>query len=236
MRLPDAASLAFLAWLLLVLPWLSIRGARLLRARRAAGSGALPLSRTALWTQTLVSQFLLFAVAWWVGHGFGYEPFGLSRPLDARAFAWAAAALAANFVLRQVARSLRTPEERRSLVVYAIAPRTAGERALAIATILVASVAEELAYRGVGLSILWWSLGNPWIAVFLCALAFAVAHAAQGWKSGVVIFAIALVMHGLVALTGTLVLAMAAHAVYDLVAGHRIREEALRMDAAAAAS
>ena len=232
MRLPDTPGLVLLAWLFVLLPWSALRSARVIAAHRAKGGAALPVSRTALWVQTLVLMAALLAFAWWVGTGFGFAPF--ARPaLGARECALAAAALALCFGLRAVARALRTPEERRRLVVFALAPRTPRERGLAILTILAASVAEEVAYRGVAWSILTWSLGNPWLAAFLCAGAFAAAHAVQGGKSTLVVFALGLVLHALVALTGTLVLAMAVHAAYDLVAGHLIHEEALRQDAAA---
>jgi len=92
--------------------------------------------------------------------------------------------------------------------------------------VLVASVAEEAAYRGVGMSILWYSLDNPWAAALLCATAFALALWVQGWRSAIAIFQIALVLHALVEVTGTLVLAMAVHAIYDFVAGSRIAREA----------
>ncbi len=52
-------------------------------------------------------------------------------------------------------------------------------------------VAEEIGYRGVAMSILWYSLGSRWLAGFICAAAFAAAHWIQGAKSGVVLFAIA---------------------------------------------
>jgi membrane protease YdiL (CAAX protease family) len=100
---------------------------------------------------------------------------------------------------------------------------------------LLAGVAEEAAYRGVGMTILWYSLGDPWLAAGICAAAFAVAHSIQGLKSGTVVFAIALVFHGLVAVTGTLVLAMVVHAIYDLIAGYWIAIEARRYDAEATA-
>lgn len=89
----------------------------------------------------------------------------------------------------------------------------------------MASVREEIAYRGVAMSILWYSLGNPWIAALICAIAFAAAHWAQGAKSGVFIFFLALMMHGLVAITGTLILAMVVHGIYDFVAGYLISRE-----------
>jgi hypothetical protein len=64
--------------------------------------------------------------------------------------------------------------------------------------------------------------------------AFALAHWVQGWKSGAVIFAMALVAHALVALTGTLVLKMIVHAVYDFVAGAQIAKQARAYDLEAA--
>jgi membrane protease YdiL (CAAX protease family) len=101
-----------------------------------------------------------------------------------------------------------------------------------VPTVLVAGVAEEMAYRGVTMTILWYALGNPWAAALVCAVAFALAHATQGWKSGVIIFVIGLLMHGLVAITGTLVPAMIVHVAYNLIAGGLIVREARRLDQA----
>lgn len=230
MRLPGAGSLVILFWLFVLLPWSALRSARVVAAHRAAHGGALPVSRTSIWLSTLLVMALLLLFSWFVGRSFGYDAFAVP-PLGVREYGLAVAALVTCLGLRLVARRMHRPEERRGLVVFAIAPRTADERALAIVVILVASVAEEVAYRGVAMNILWWSLGNPWLAAVACATAFALAHAVQGWKSGLVVFAIALVMHGLVASTGTLVLAMGVHAAYDLIAGHLIRAEALRLEA-----
>jgi membrane protease YdiL (CAAX protease family) len=143
----------------------------------------------------------------------------------------AAAALLACFALRQVLRALQPEEQRRRMMVYFLAPRSPREWVGAMAAILVASVAEEAAYRGIGMTILWYWLGNPWLAATLCAFAFALAHWVQGFRSGVFIFALALVMHALCVLTGTLVLAMIVHALYDFVAAGLIAREARRLRA-----
>lgn len=174
-------------------------------------------------------QCVLLFLAWRTGSGFDFDIFA-APAVTARDAVTALAALAACFVLRSLARSIHSEEERRRLMVYSLAPRTPREKALRTATVLVASVAEEAAYRGVGMSILWYALGNPWPAALVSALAFALAHWTQGWKSGIVIFCIALVFHGLVAVTGTLVLAMGVHAIYDFVAGYLIAREARRFD------
>jgi len=66
--------------------------------------------------------------------------------------------------------------------------------------------------------------------------AFAVAHSLQGWKSVAVILGFAFLMHALVAVTGSLVPAMAVHLVYDLAAGIAIARQAVSLDRAAAAA
>jgi membrane protease YdiL (CAAX protease family) len=220
MPLPGTPSLVFLGYLLGYLPWAALRSARRLRG----AATALP-PRIAIWTGTLVSQGILLLIAWFAGRSFGYQPFA-APALGWRAILATAGALAVSFVLRALGRRLRNSEERRQALVFAIAPRTPTEWALWLATVLVASVAEELAYRGVAMNILWYTLGSPWPAVLLSALAFAAAHAVQGRKSALVIFGLALVAHALVALTGTLVTAMVVHAVHDLVAGTAIAREA----------
>lgn len=230
MTLPGAPSLVFLLYLFGFLPWAALRSARRLRAPVRGESGAELPSRLRIWTGTLVLQGLLLLMAWQVGRGFGFGIFTASRPTPRDLLA-AGAALGACFGLRAVLRLVRSEEERRRSILYRLAPRTTRERIAWTGAVLLASVAEEAAYRGVGFSILWYALGDPWAAAGLSALAFALAHSIQGWRSGVVVFLIALVMQGLVAVTGTLLLAMAVHALYDLVAGGVIATEARQLDA-----
>ena len=228
MTLPGSPSLVFLLYLLVVLPMAAIRSARVLRAARA---GAMPKAfptREAIWIRTMISLGALLFLSWMVGRTFDYDLFA-APPLGARDLALAAGALLACFAQRQALRALRPEEERRRLMVYFLAPRSPREWALAIGTILLAGVAEEAAYRGVGMAILWYGLGSPWLAAFLCALAFALAHWVQGLKSGVLIFVMALVFHALCALTGTLVLAMIIHVIYDVVSAVLIAREARQL-------
>jgi membrane protease YdiL (CAAX protease family) len=229
MQTPGTASLVFLGYLLLFLPWAALRSARRLRA---GGQVVLP-PRTRLWSATLIQQGMLLVLAWFTARSYGDQPLRAPAALEARHLLAALGALALYFGLRAVARALHSEEERQRLVVFQIAPRTTPEWALWIAVVLVASVAEELAYRGVAMSILWYALGTPWPGVFLSATAFALAHAVQGGKSALVIFAMALVMHGLVFFTQTLWLAIAVHALYDFVAGGLIAREARRREDAA---
>lgn len=225
MQLPGIVSLAFLAYLLFFLPWAALRSARWLRAAQEGREEA--PSRLGIWISTLLSQAILLLFAWFTGRGFDYEIFALP-PLDGRDLLATLLTLTICFALLVLAHVMRSAEERRTLLVYALVPQSHREWGLGALTVVVASVAEEAAYRGVGMAILVHILGNPWPAALVCAVAFAFAHSIQGWKSGVVIFVLALVMHALVVITGTLVLAMGVHAIFDVVAIFAIRREARR--------
>jgi membrane protease YdiL (CAAX protease family) len=128
------------------------------------------------------------------------------------------AAFAVLLLAIPVSQRLQPPEERRKQLIYTLAPRNAKEYAGFAALSVLAGIAEEAAYRGVAVWILAPIVGFA-PAVFLSAAAFTVAHAVQGGRSMGVIFGIALVFHATVELTNTLVIAMAAHTAYDLVAG-----------------
>jgi membrane protease YdiL (CAAX protease family) len=227
LRIPGTASLVFLALILVYVPWAAFRSSRQVHAMRAgAGTGGgVGLDREAVWLSSLFSLGVLLAAAWLTARTFGYAPF--ARPvLRARDGWWAAAALAAAFGSRSVVRATRSDEERRTLMVLRLVPRSGREVAIWVSMVVVASVSEEVVYRGVTMSILWYATGSFWLSAMVCSLAFAAAHRMQGAKSGAAIFAIAMLMHGLVALTRTLYLAMCVHAVYDFVAGALIRRDA----------
>jgi len=223
MHVPGRPSLFFLFFLLALMPWMAIRSAQRVRT---IGTAALP-KRSASLIGTMFNLAILLFLSVMAGRDFGY-PFFATPRVDARSIVAAIVALAACFGLRAISQSIRSEDERRKMFVYQLAPRTAKEWALWTITVLIAGVAEEVAYRGVGMSILTYAVGNPWLAALICAIAFAVAHAVQGWKSGVIIFAIALVAHALVAFTGTLVYAIVVHIIYDLAAGYLISREAER--------
>lgn len=228
MNLPGSPSLAFLVVIFLLLPWAALRSGRRLRAAYdGSGRCAVP-SGWQVWGSSLLLQAALLYLAWRVGTGFGFRIFAAPR-LDALAMLQAAGALLACLGIRAAARAALSEADRRRMVVFRLSPRTGGERVLQLVTILAASVAEEAAYRGVAFAILWHALGNGWVAALLSALAFALAHSAQGWRSAGWVFLVALVMQGLVALTGTLVLAMLVHLVYDLIASTLIAAEARAM-------
>ena len=224
--IPGTPSLVFVAYLLGVLPWAAIRSARHAEQVLGGSEGSSSRHRLAIWTSTLVAQALLMMLAVIAGRSFGFRFFAVAiRPVDLLA---AAVALGACFLLRAVAQAIRSEEERRRLLVYRLAPRGIVEWTAFGLVALVASVTEEIAYRGVGVAVLRYSTGSLALSLLVCAAAFAVAHALQGIKSGLVIFVMAIVFHALVLFTGTLVLAMVVHLVYDVAAGIAIAREAER--------
>jgi len=107
----------------------------------------------------------------------------------------------------------------RKRTTFLFMPRTAKERAWWIAVACAAGVSEEISWRGVQWVLLTRLLGNVWLAAALCVVMFAVAHAVQGGRSVSIILAFATAFHALVALSGSLYVAMAAHALYDVLAG-----------------
>jgi membrane protease YdiL (CAAX protease family) len=83
----------------------------------------------------------------------------------------------------------------------------------------LAAISEECAYRGLAYQLL---RGLGWdvaLALLVCVTTFAVGHMTQGWRGVLGTFVLALVFHGLVFLTGSLYLAIAFHAAYNLIVG-----------------
>ena len=224
LQLPGLPSLFYLVFLLVAMPWAARK-----TAHRLAGDGP-PVPRLTYWRSAVFTQAMMFTLALIVGSSFGHRIF-VTEGLSAADIAYGIGVLAACLLIRTVLRRMMDPAELRNLGVYKRAPRTTEEQAWYVAAAIAAGIAEEAAYRGVAWSILWYSLGDPYSSALIVSIGFALAHWNQGWKSGLAILLIALLMHALVALTGTLVIAMVVHAAYDLIAGHLIRRQALVYDA-----
>ena len=112
----------------------------------------------------------------------------------------------------------RRAVERGDSSVQLLTPRTAGERVLWVVVSVTAGVAEEVAYRGVLWVVLERFIGSPVSAALVASLAFGVAHAPQGWRGVVVVTAVALGLHLLVRVTGSLLAPILVHVAYDIIA------------------
>jgi hypothetical protein len=113
----------------------------------------------------------------------------------------------------------RKAVEQRKRVASLFMPQNALERAWWITVATLAGVSEEITWRGVQTTLLAIVLGNFVVASVVCAVMFGLAHFMQGWKSVGIVVVFALVFQALVWLSGTLLLAMAVHAAYDITAG-----------------
>jgi len=206
----SASAIYFLLIIGVFIPYLSIRTARVF------ARGTIEISRTKMWMKTIFIQFILLVVALIVARNNYIQLF--TRPKIK-----AGELLAAMLILLVAAGTavprwhLASEERRRRL--YKLVPQKASDLWIWLLISLVAGVCEEIIYRGITFSILYWWLGSWWLAAIISAIAFALAHWVQGWKSALTIFVLALSLQLLVWLSGTLYLAMAVHFIYDVVAG-----------------
>jgi membrane protease YdiL (CAAX protease family) len=97
-------------------------------------------------------------------------------------------------------------------------PRDGKQRGLWVVVSAHAGVCEELFFRGFLLAILNWYL-PLWAAIVLSLVLFGLGHLYQGVKGVLGTAVIGAVMLALYALTGSLWVSMALHAVYDLQGG-----------------
>jgi len=167
-------------------------------------------------TAVLVQLLVFLGVSVWVAW-LEYIPVLPAFVLRWPAVALAAMLLAAGVVL--MAPRWRRNVEERDPKAYYFMPRNGKERGLWALISLAAAVAEEVTFRGVLFALLTMSTGSPWVAALLASAAFGVSHMVQGALSALIITAIALALHGLVAVSGSLYLAIAVHFLYDLIAG-----------------
>jgi membrane protease YdiL (CAAX protease family) len=217
----DFQSILFVLLVLVVMPIGAVRGRLLVAtARQRRPIRRRPLRKTDVLAQALVVQLFLFAISFVVARSEGMALWSWTG-LRILNIGTAIGALALLLAVGALSWQLRTPDERRSLWVRHLLPRTSAQWVLWLILSLAAGIAEETAYRGVLVVLLASVTASFVAAVLLSAAAFAVVHYQQGAKSMGWVFAIGLVMQVVVSLTGTLYLAMGVHAVYDVTAALR---------------
>lgn len=113
----------------------------------------------------------------------------------------------------------RKAVEKRERRVYLFMARDKGERSLWVVISLLAGVGEELTYRGVMFVLLWRMTGSPVMAALVAAVVFGFSHYLQGWKNVVLIAGFALLFHALYFFSGSLLIPMLVHFLYDVTAG-----------------
>ncbi len=218
----DVQSILFVFLVLVVLPVGAVRSRSTIAkgARQRTGGRSRPPRRSDVLTRALIVQLLLFTMSFVVARHERMDLWSWTglRPVNVGI---AIGALTLLLVLGALSWQLRTPEERRTLWMRHLLPRTSTQWALWLVLSLAAGVAEETAYRGVLVVLLASVTASFVTAVLLSAAAFALVHYPQGAKSMGWVFAIGLVMQAVVAGTGMLYVAMGVHAVYDVTAAIR---------------
>jgi membrane protease YdiL (CAAX protease family) len=114
----------------------------------------------------------------------------------------------------------RDAAARRQMWVRRVLP-TAAELPEWIVLTCVASMTEEIAYRGFLFGVVATANQSLWLGALASAVAFGVAHFPQGTRGMIGIAAIALVLQALVWFTGSLIPAMIVHAAANTLAGIR---------------
>jgi membrane protease YdiL (CAAX protease family) len=226
-RNPDLLGVYYLFLLCLVLPGLAWHSRARLNAMEVAGTYP-PAKGT--YVSSIVQLVVLGGFAWWVGRAWSFELFA-TPVLGARDWIAGAVVLGINLGLMSLSSRWRTDDERRTMFVYKLAPRSPSEIALFAILAIAAGVGEEIAYRGVLFRLLESTTGGAWLAYIIATIVFTAAHAVQGLKSAVAILLMTILFHALVAFTGTLVIAMIVHTVYDVLAGLATRREAIALEA-----
>ena len=186
------------------------------KSRRRLGDGPLPISRTRLFVQTIFVQLWLFAIAVVAAMRNGIVLLNApKRPL----LAWGLAAifLAALLAVARWRWPRRDPASKARL--YRMLPHDRRELGPYFAVCAAAGICEEIVYRGATATLLARLTGSMVAAVLIASVVFGLAHVIQGWPSACAIFLIALGAHALVLAGGSLVPVMAAHALYDAIAG-----------------
>ena len=206
----DFLGFLYLTLIGMVLPWAAVR------SRRRLDAGAALPARHRLYVLTLVQQLAMMGLALWVAHTNDVELFP-STVVRARDALLALALLVA--LCAAVAVRWRTMSAADRLRLLPLLPRTTGQKLLFAPLAVVAGIGEEVVYRGTLFELLQRATGHTWIAALFAAASFALGHAIQGRDSVRVIAGVGLAFHGLALATGTLILNMTVHALFDLGVG-----------------
>ncbi|MEZ5317697.1 MAG: CPBP family intramembrane glutamic endopeptidase [Vicinamibacterales bacterium] len=209
--------LAPIGWAHVVVFGAAVPVAALLSRRRLLAPGTALPPRVQFFRSTALTLVVFGLFSWMTARAHGLDLWQPPR-------IGAASAVAVALIVYVLAVAFGLPWWRQAVLerrrfVELVMPEGAVERSWWITVSLLAGVSEEITWRGVQTSLLAAWLGSGAWAVVLSAVGFGISHATQGAKSAVVIVAFAVVFQGLVWVTGSLAVAIAVHAAYDLTAG-----------------
>jgi len=196
------------------------------RMRRAMESGV-PRARIRAYRFLMVMEWLLAGCVWarWLALDRTWAWLGLAWPEGWRqGLNWLVVAAVVCLLVAQTRSLAKLSEERRVALrpklehVATLLPRTSEEHLWFVALSVTAGVCEELLYRGFLIWVLRPSLGL-WLAAGMSVLLFGAAHSYQGAKGTIQATVMGVIFSGLTLLTGSILGAMAAHALVDILGG-----------------
>lgn len=204
-----ASAAVFLALIGLGVPALALAGKRKLDA-------GLRLPRIPLYVEGVATQSILLALSFSIASWNGIALLVAAEPSTADM------ALAGGMLLAAIGAMLlatRYGSDETLDRIYMIVPATYGEKIFWIFVSAAAAFGEEMTYRGVLFAILLGATGDWWLAAVVGSLIFAAAHLAQGWTSALVIAFFGLGFQFLALQTGSLLLPVIIHFLYDVATG-----------------
>jgi len=206
----DLSGILFLAIVCFGVPYLAFMSSK------RVGSGPLPISRKRFFIQTIFAQLYLFAIAlaaaWRNGIDLLIAP---PSPL----LAWTLAALFLAVLLAVMWFRWPSRDRESKAKLYLLLPHRRSDLPLYFSVSLAAGICEETVYRGVATPLLVRVTGSLVAGILISAIVFALGHVIQGRRAAFGVFGIALMAQSLVLVTQSLFPAMAAHAMYDALAG-----------------
>jgi membrane protease YdiL (CAAX protease family) len=223
----DLMTWILMAFLTIALPIMGRSDMRSLRRGLAAGKSD---ARLTAYERGILFQWgfsLLLAIIW-IASGRSLGAAGLVPEFGFWAVFFGALALAATIgFVWQVRRATSDPDQLRDVreqmdSIEIIAPHTDRELARFDWLSVTAGICEEFIYRGVLLGLLASSLGI-WPAILISSVVFGIGHAYQGPVGVLRTGLVGLVMAIVVTLTGSLFVAMVAHAAIDISQGRMLR-------------
>lgn len=138
---------------------------------------------------------------------------------------WTAGLILFAVAVLALGRALRWRE---TALLELLLPRTPLERAVFVLLSLAAGVFEELAFRGFLIPALRTASGSTALALALSSVAFGLVHGYQSATGAARAATLGMVLAVPFLVTGSLVPSMAAHALYDVIAGIFLANWALR--------
>ena len=169
----------------------------------------------------LSSMVMIWAIggaALWAGlvSGFSLPELGVVAPEPIGGLAWAGGV---TLLALAVLAAGRLGGRTETPMLERLLPRTAAERGVFALLSLSAGIGEELAFRGFLIPAIEVASGSRAVAVVVSSLAFGTLHSYQGARGVLRASVLGALMAVPLLATGSIYPSMAAHALYDLVAG-----------------